>query len=288
MVLTGTGGTDFYPSSLSNGETIIVTSMVVVGALIWTQVLALFCDIASNSHPGLTEFRQQLDGLNELIRTNNLPSDMARRLREYLHQQRGVQLRQHTEQVLLRLSAALQIEVVLHCHRHWLDRIWFLKDIDELCRVRIAMSMATRVLAPGEVAAVRSHHPTPSCLVHCLAGPCVACGSPLAHCHPHYTLTHYSLTSLQALYARMHRLARLDVLPIYPCPFVLKLNAEENRCPARRHPCRSPLALSAATCTSSPAASSSSVGACCRMAWLGVMTSFSRTLPTFCPFSPAR
>ena len=60
MVVTGTGGTDFYPSYRSHLETTVVMMLVVIGALLWTQVLALFCDVATNSHPGLSEFRQTL------------------------------------------------------------------------------------------------------------------------------------------------------------------------------------------------------------------------------------
>lgn len=41
MVITGTGGTDFYPSSLSNAETLIVVTLVIFGALLWTQVQLL-------------------------------------------------------------------------------------------------------------------------------------------------------------------------------------------------------------------------------------------------------
>ena len=37
MVITGTGGTDFYPSAKSPSETLIVTLLVVIGALLWTQ-----------------------------------------------------------------------------------------------------------------------------------------------------------------------------------------------------------------------------------------------------------
>ena len=113
------------------------------------------CDVATNSNPGLTHFRQQLDGLNEFIVTHNLPPEMASRMRQYIYQQKGVQLQEHASKSLPRLSTALQIEVILHCHRHWLDAIWFFKDIEEICRVRLAMSMTSQVLAPGEVAPQR-------------------------------------------------------------------------------------------------------------------------------------
>ena len=155
LVITGTGGTDGYPSSESIGETVLVTALVLLGALLWTQVLATFCDVATNSNPGLTHFRQQLDSLNEFVAFNNLPVDMARRMREYLQQQKNAQMREYAARVMPRLSTALQVEVVLHCHRHWLDRVWFLKNVEMICCVRLAMSMSSQVLAPGEVAPCR-------------------------------------------------------------------------------------------------------------------------------------
>ena len=119
MVITGTGGTDFYPSSISQGETIIVMTLVLVGALIWTQVLAMFCDVATNADPGVIEFRQRLDSMNSYIHRNNLPAGMARRMREYLHQTQEVNLREfHAASVLPLLSDALQIEVVMHVYAH--------------------------------------------------------------------------------------------------------------------------------------------------------------------------
>jgi len=153
MIITGTGGTDFYPSSLSNAETLIVVSLVIFGALLWTQVLAMFCDVATNANPALVEFRQHLDALNAYIQMYNLPRPTAHRLREYMHQQEDEKLREYaTKMTLGRLSTALQIEVVLHCHRHWVDKVWFFHGLEELCLVRLAMSMASRVLAPGEMA----------------------------------------------------------------------------------------------------------------------------------------
>ena len=36
----------------------------------------------------------------------------------------GSNAQEHAARALPRLSTALQIEVILHCHRHWLDAIW--------------------------------------------------------------------------------------------------------------------------------------------------------------------
>ena len=69
----------FYPSSNSVSETVVVTVLVVCGALMWTYVLAKFCDVATNSDPGLTAFRQTVDALNELIRSYQVPTASTRR-----------------------------------------------------------------------------------------------------------------------------------------------------------------------------------------------------------------
>ena len=52
MVISGTGGTDFFPSKASDPETVCVTILVVIGALLWTRVLAIFCEVATNGDPG--------------------------------------------------------------------------------------------------------------------------------------------------------------------------------------------------------------------------------------------
>ena len=168
MLITGTGGTDYYPSSASDGETLVVCVLVVCGALLWTYVLALFCDMATNSNPGLTQFRQLLDGLNLFIRTHQLPKEMARRLREYLHQQKPGQLGKYAERAIPVLSPTLQVEVILHVHRLWLESTWFLKGLETSCLVRLAREMQMQTLAPGEVAPLhnlcvptRARHPRP-------------------------------------------------------------------------------------------------------------------------------
>jgi hypothetical protein len=152
MVITGTGGTDFYPSGDSDAETLVVVVLVVIGAFVWTLILAAFCDVATNGNAALIRFRQQLDGLNMLITMHGLPRELAHKTRTYMHQQKGVLLREDAKQALPLLSPALQIEIVLHMHKHWLDAVWFVRDIDAPVKVRLAMAMRPKVLAPKELA----------------------------------------------------------------------------------------------------------------------------------------
>ena len=155
MVITGVGGTDYYPSGESDAETAIVMILVVIGSFLWTLVLASFCDVATNSSPTLVRYRQQLDSLNMLIAVNNFPPSTARRMRAYFQRQKQVMLREDCMRSLPYLSQPLQIEVILHMNRHWLDSVWFIKDLEASVKVQIAMRLEPRVLAPKELAPCR-------------------------------------------------------------------------------------------------------------------------------------
>jgi hypothetical protein len=62
LVVTGMGGTDFYPSSPQLGgssvETLIVMIISTSAALFWTMVTAQILDVVVNGDPGETHYRQ--------------------------------------------------------------------------------------------------------------------------------------------------------------------------------------------------------------------------------------
>lgn len=73
--------------------------------------------MATNANPGHTEFRQLLDGLNDYITTHEIPADIARRLREYLHQQKPNIVQSYMEKAIPHLSPALQAEIILYVNQ---------------------------------------------------------------------------------------------------------------------------------------------------------------------------
>ena len=87
MILRGFGEVGAYPSQ-DNAETAIVTTLVVIGALMWAKVLAAFCDLATNSDPSAVEYRQALDDLNRFCRLHGLPNELKRRLRQFFAQRK--------------------------------------------------------------------------------------------------------------------------------------------------------------------------------------------------------
>ena len=150
MIITGLGGTDWYPSQ-DNAETMIVTVMVVLGALMWAKVLATFCELATNADPASLEYRQALDDLNRFCTSQGLSTDLKRRLRQFFHQRKHIMLSKSSAGVIHKMSTSLQIEVVMLVHKHWLRHIWFLRGAEPACLVQLALRMEPCVFAPGEL-----------------------------------------------------------------------------------------------------------------------------------------
>ena len=155
LIITGTGGSDALPAHDSTYETVCITTLLLFGAFMWTMILASFCDVASNGNPGSTNFRQNLDGLNEFMEHHHLPVEMRRRLREYMHQQKSQMLLAFSHQAIPLLSPGLQVEVILQVHRHWIQKVWFLKKTEQICQVRVALAMKLRTFAPNDIAPQR-------------------------------------------------------------------------------------------------------------------------------------
>mmetsp|Transcript_11138 Transcript_11138/g.28549 ORF Transcript_11138/g.28549 Transcript_11138/m.28549 type:complete len:790 (-) Transcript_11138:107-2476(-) len=151
MIITGTGGTDAYPSQASEIETVLVVVLVLFGALLWTQVLATFCDIAANADPAKIESRQLIDDVNRFCSQERLPTEMRRRLRHFFAQRRYIAMSNSATSVIHKMSASLQLEVTMLVHYHWLRRIWFLRGGEAACLVAVALGMEPRVFSPSEV-----------------------------------------------------------------------------------------------------------------------------------------
>ena len=143
MVITGTGGTDFYQAAFNSTEQLFITVLVISGAVLWTYVLAVFCEVIANSNPDLSEFRHTMDDLNRLLKLNQttVPFPVRQKLREYFHQTKHIQVAAAGTRVIDQLSDELQGELVLLINQHWLKRIWFLKDVEVGCVVQVATSM---------------------------------------------------------------------------------------------------------------------------------------------------
>jgi hypothetical protein len=149
MIITGSGGTDFYAQQFTIAEMGLVSALVLLGALIWTDVLASFCDVATNSDPSQTEYNQDVDDLNRFMDQRNLPQPMKEQLREYFHQIRHLSHSKAAVAVLRKLSPDLRQMTTMFCFGPFFLRVEVLRSIEDACIAKIALNMVP-VVSPAE------------------------------------------------------------------------------------------------------------------------------------------
>lgn len=158
MIITGVGGTDLVGLGPANGgistsENLVFCVLIILGnAILWTQVIAAFVDVASNANPLNIRFRQTMDDLNAYMEAQMMPSMMKRRLREYFQEVHGVHVAEAQEKVVLQMSPMLQREVVLRANKFWLQKLWFIRGAESAVFVQIVINLQPYVFAPGELA----------------------------------------------------------------------------------------------------------------------------------------
>jgi hypothetical protein len=151
MITLGIGGNEFMAGQFSTSETVVLTFVMIIGAVMWTWILSQFCDLAANSDPQEIQFKQQLDELNQFMVVNCLPNDQRARLREYVFHTRHLQVTRADATVLERLSPSLQTEVTMTCYRSIINALWFLKGGEDMCLVQLVMHLRPSVYSPQEV-----------------------------------------------------------------------------------------------------------------------------------------
>ena len=151
LVITGAGVGGGYPTPFSVAETIVVTCIQFVSAIMWALILASFCDLTTNANPAGLAFRQTIDDLNVFMESNKLPAEMRVRLRRYFHQRKNLALMTAAGEVVSKLSSSLQVEVILHCHGEWIRKVRFLKGVETGCIVQVARVMQPIVFSPYEL-----------------------------------------------------------------------------------------------------------------------------------------
>ena len=152
MTITSIGYGDLAAHPRNSVEQGVAVVLMLFGAMAWGQVIATFCRIIANMDPESNDFSRRMDDLNRFMDKEMLPPDMRRRLREYFHQTRHLQVHTSNRALLQMLSPALQGEVVWAVNERWLRRVWFFESAERPFMVEVALSLMPMVFSPGEIA----------------------------------------------------------------------------------------------------------------------------------------
>ena len=64
LVITGNGVGASYPTPYSVPETLVVTTIQFLSAMMWAVIIASFCDLTTNANPAGLLFRQTMDDVS--------------------------------------------------------------------------------------------------------------------------------------------------------------------------------------------------------------------------------
>ena len=119
--------------------------------LFWAHTVAVLCGVIANLNPSLRIFRNQMDDLNAFMRIEQMPPDMAQRLREYFHRLYPLRREQAYKKLFIDMSPALHREVVIWCNARWTQRVWFLHSTSDGFKFDISRALQIRLFAPKEL-----------------------------------------------------------------------------------------------------------------------------------------
>ena len=118
MTITSIGYGDLTANHMSPEEQAVAVTLMLMGSFAWGNVIATFCGVIATLNPADTEYRHLMDELNRFVRMQGLPGEMRRRLREYFHQTKHLQLAASHKSLLGIMSPTLQGEVALQVDAH--------------------------------------------------------------------------------------------------------------------------------------------------------------------------
>jgi len=149
--ITSIGYGDISASAWNKEEQAINCCLMLCSGLFWAHTVAVLCGVIANLNPSLRVFRNQMDDLNAFMRNEQMPPDMAQRLREYFHRLYPLRREQAYKKLFIDMSPALHREVVIWCNARWTQRVWFLNSTSDGFKFDISRALQIRLFAPKEL-----------------------------------------------------------------------------------------------------------------------------------------
>ena len=149
MTITSIGYGDIHATDRNISEQVVNTFLMLLGATLWGHVIGTFCGVVANMNPRAAEFNSRMDDLNRFVSAHQLDSELRRRLREYLHQTKHLQMFAASKELLILLSPALQGEVTWAVNKRWLERVPFFHGAEPEFLVQVMKAILACTSGPS-------------------------------------------------------------------------------------------------------------------------------------------
>ena len=151
MTITSIGYGDIAATHGNALEQTVATVLMFTNSIMWGRVIATFCEVLATMNPALTDFRITMDNLNRYVSSHNLPHALRQRLRDYFHRTQHLQKTSAFRSVLMRMSPTLQLELLWHTNKVWIERVGWLRMAEPGFITHLVLSLKPMVFAPSEL-----------------------------------------------------------------------------------------------------------------------------------------
>ncbi|CAE8644990.1 unnamed protein product [Polarella glacialis] len=155
MTLTTVGYGDITPQNLP--EYFVCTASMLVSGFVWAYLVGSVVSLIQGMDLLHENFKHQMDDLNEMMSSRNLPHDLRVKLRRFMHEAKP-SLRQESQVMLLKytISEGLQREVAMHSAKtNLLQGIYWADNFEAEARMSMVKAFRLRFFGPSEVIMLR-------------------------------------------------------------------------------------------------------------------------------------
>ena len=137
-------------SPMNSYEYAILSSMMLVGGLMWAYVLSSLCSIFSALNPHDKAYKNQMDELTYFMEAQRLPQSLRRRLRNFFRQTQDCARAEGFDEIFLRMSDQLRSETAQLVAQDSLLKIWYFNHANPRWQVEADyLGMVALYLRPG-------------------------------------------------------------------------------------------------------------------------------------------
>jgi len=138
-------------SLVTQAERVYASICMMVGATAYAFIVGQLCGLIVNLDKEGSQFTNELSDLNQYMTAQGLTQAQQRQVRRFYGYSKEARGLRSKEKLLSNLSPALYSMVLVHAHRHWLQRVSFLQS-DNLAFVgKLVDRLHQKCFAPSEI-----------------------------------------------------------------------------------------------------------------------------------------
>ncbi|CAD7939704.1 unnamed protein product [Amoebophrya sp. A25] len=125
MTITSIGYGDITPTQWQ--EYLICVLVMFIASFSWAYVMGNACSVIMNMNPVRVEFEQAMDQLNSMMKENDVPPALQRKLRENMREAQNLHRLLRSRELSKDMAPSIKCELIMHTSSQWIKDVSFLR-----------------------------------------------------------------------------------------------------------------------------------------------------------------